>query len=55
MLNVKVDKTDPTDLYERFIEEMLSQAVMKVEHICERRVQLAKKISAIITIDRAPV
>ena len=32
-----------------------SRALMKAEHICERRVQLAKKISAIIAIDRAPV
>jgi len=32
-----------------------SPAMTKAEHICERRVQLAKKISAIIAIDRAPV
>ena len=32
-----------------------SRALMKAEHICERRVQLAKRISAIIAIDRAPV
>jgi Spy/CpxP family protein refolding chaperone len=32
-----------------------SRALMKAEHICERRVQLAKKIDAIIAIDRAPV
>jgi Spy/CpxP family protein refolding chaperone len=32
-----------------------SPAMMKAEHICERRVQLAKKISAIIAVDRAPV
>jgi hypothetical protein len=32
-----------------------SRALMKAEHTCERRVQLAKRISAIIAIDRAPV
>ena len=32
-----------------------SRAMMRAENICERRVQLAKKISAIIAIDRAPV
>ncbi len=32
-----------------------SRTMMKAELICERRVQLAKKISAIIAIDRAPV
>jgi hypothetical protein len=32
-----------------------SRALMKAEHICERRVQLAKKIDAIVAIDRAPV
>ena len=32
-----------------------SRAMMRAELICERRVQLAKKISAIIAIDRAPV
>jgi Spy/CpxP family protein refolding chaperone len=32
-----------------------SRAMMKAEHICERRVQLAKRISAIVAIDRAPV
>jgi hypothetical protein len=32
-----------------------SRALLRAEHICERRVQLAKKISAIVAIDRAPV
>ncbi len=32
-----------------------STAMTKAEHSCERRVHLAKKISAIIDADRAPV
>jgi Spy/CpxP family protein refolding chaperone len=32
-----------------------SRALTKAEHICERRVHLAKRISAIIAIDRAPL
>ena len=32
-----------------------SRALRRAVHICERRVQLAKKISAIVAIDRAPV
>jgi hypothetical protein len=32
-----------------------SQELRKAQHICERRVQLAKKITAIIAADRAPL
>jgi hypothetical protein len=32
-----------------------SKALSQAEHTCERRVQLAKKIDAIIAADRAPV
>lgn len=32
-----------------------SKAMILAEHTCERRVQLAKKLDAIIAFDRAPV
>jgi hypothetical protein len=36
-------------------ESRPSKAMTRAEHTCERRVQLAKKIDAIIAADRAPV
>ena len=33
----------------------LSKALARAEHACERRVQLASKLDAIIAVDRAPV